>query len=188
MKIGTWNKGGANQELRKKINEITILLHEEKLDCLGVTEANLMKGANLEEVNIPGYNLIHDMGIDNKTKKNSRVVVYVKEELSYEVMKKHMGGDLMPEIWLKLGHKGTKRTIVCFVYREHKPWKSRDDSIKGQEERLKAWLEARRPVWGGTEEAFLLGDINLDWKRKGDQSYRNSNMLKNLERELGELG
>ena len=147
MKIGTWNKGGANQELRKKINEITILLHEEKLDCLGVTEANLMKGANLEEVNIPGYNLIHDMGIDNKTKKNSRVVVYVKEELIYEVMKKHMGGDLMPEIWLKLGHKGTKRTIVLFVYREHKPWKSRDDSIKSQEERLKAWLEARRPVW-----------------------------------------
>ena len=155
---------------------------------MGITEANLKKEANLEEVGIPGYNLVCDMGIENKIKKNSRVVAYVKEELSYEVVKKYMGGDLMPEVWLKLGHAGTKRSLVGFVYREHKPWKSRDDSVRGQEERLKAWLEARRSVWGGAEEAFLLGDINLDWKRQGDTSYRNSKMLKNLERELTELG
>ena len=60
--------------------------------------------------------------------------------------------------------------------------------MRGQEERLKAWLEARRPVWGGTEEAFLLGDINLDWKKQGDRTYQNTKMLKNLERELVELG
>ena len=128
------------------------------------------------------------MGIKNKIKKNSRVVAYVKDELGYEVVKKHKGGDLMPEIWLKLGHAGTRRTLVGFIYREHKPWKCRDDSVRGQEERLKAWLEARRPVWGGTEEAFLLGDINLDWKKQGDRTYRNTKMLKNLERELVELG
>ena len=188
LRIGTWNKGGANQELRKKINEITILLHEQNLDCLGVTEANLQKDANLEDVNIPGYSLVHDMGKENNMKKNSRVVAYIKEELCYEIVRKHMEGDLMPEIWIKLGHAGTRRTLVCFVYREHKPWKSRDDSVKGQENRLRAWLEARRSVWGGEDEAFLLGDINLDWNRQGDQTYRNSKMLKNLERELAELG
>ena len=118
------------------------------------------------------------MGIENSLKKNSRVVAYAKEELSYQVMKVYMGGDLMPEIWLKLGHSGTRRTIVGFVYREHKPWKSKDESIRGQEERLKLWLETRRPVWGGTEEAYILGDINLDWNRKGDTTYRNSKMLR----------
>ena len=54
------------------------------------------------------------MGIENRIKKNSRVVAYVKDELSYEVVKKHIGGDLMPEIWLKLGHTGTRRTLVGF--------------------------------------------------------------------------
>ena len=128
------------------------------------------------------------MGIKNKIKKNSRVVAYVKDELGYEVVKKHLGGDLMPEIWLKLGNSGTKRTLVGFVYREHKPWKSKDESVRGQEERLKLWLEARRPVWGGADEAFMLGDINLDWKRQGDPTYRNSKMLKSLEKELADLG
>ena len=122
---------GPIRNLTKKINEITILLHEQNLDCLGVTEANLKKEASLEDVSIPGYNLVCDMGIENRVKKNSRVVAFVKEELSYEVVKKHMAGDLMPEIWLKLGHKGTKRTLVCFMYREHKPWKSRDNSVRG---------------------------------------------------------
>ena len=110
------------------------------------------------------------------------------EELSYQVVKNFMGGDLMPEIWLKLGHSGTKRTLVGFVYREHKPWKSKDESVRGQEERLKLWLEARRPVWGGADEAFMLGDINLDWKRQGDPTYQNSKMLKSLEKELADLG
>ena len=66
----------------------------------------------------------------------------------------------MPEVWLKLGHAGTRRTLVGFIYREHKPWKSRDDSVRGQEERLKVWLEARRPVWSGVEETFILGDLS----------------------------
>ena len=180
LRIGVWNKGGANQELKKKINEITIVLHSQKLDCLGITEANLRKEADLQEVSIPGYKLVQDMGMDNNVKKNSRVVVYIKEDLSYQVMKNLMGGDLMPEVWLRLGHTGTRRTLVGFIYREHKPWKSRDDSIRGQEERLKRWLEARRPVWEGAEEAFILGDFNLDWKRQGDPTYRNSKMLRNL--------
>ena len=78
--------------------------------------------------------------------------------------------------------------MIGFVYQEHKPWKSQDDSIKGQEERLKAWLEARRSIWEGTEEAYVMRDINLDWKKREDTRYRNSKMLKNLEKELAELG
>ena len=164
------------------------MLHSHNLDCLGVTEANLRKEADLQEVSIPGYRLVCDQGIENSEKKNSRVVAYVKEELSYQVMKNHMSGDLMPEIWLKLGHSGTRRTLVGFVYREHKPWKSKDDSVRGQEERWKAWLQCRRPIWGGTEEAYMLGDLNVDWKRQEDSTYRNSKMLKNMKTELAELG
>ena len=164
------------------------MLHSHNLDCLGVTEANLRKEADLQDVSIPGYKLVCDLGIKNNVKQNSRVVAYVKEELSYQVMENYMGGDLMPEIWLKLGHKGTKRTLIGFVYREHKPWKSKDESVKGQEERLKVWLELRRPIWEGTEEVYMLGDMNLDWKREEDTRYRNSKMLKNLKKELADQG
>ena len=74
------------------------------------------------------------------------------------------------------------------MYREHKPWKSRDGSARGHEERLKVWLDARRPVWEGAQEAYILGDINLIWKRQGDPTYMHSRMLKNLERELADVG
>ena len=49
--------------------------------------------------------MVCDTGQGNRVKKNSRVVAFIKEELSYEVVKKNMEGDLMPEIWLRLGHR-----------------------------------------------------------------------------------
>ena len=116
--------------------------------------------------------------MNNDINNNSRVVAYIKEEISYQVIKNLMGGDLMSEVWLKLGHTGTRRTLVGFIYREQKPWKSRDDSVQGQEERLKVWLEARRPLWSGVEETHILGNFYLDWRRQGDPKYRNSKMLK----------
>ena len=107
-----------------------MILIEKNLDCLGITEANLKKDAVMEKVEIPGYKMVCDGGIEHRVKKNSRVVAFVKEELSYEIVRKNMEGDLIPEIWLRLGHRGTKRTLVGFVYREHKPWKSNDTSIR----------------------------------------------------------
>ena len=87
LKIGTWNKGGANQDLCKKINEIEMILLDKSLDCLGITEANLKKDAIMQKVEIQGYKMICDAGVENRLKKNSRVVAFVKEELSYEVVK-----------------------------------------------------------------------------------------------------
>ena len=172
LKLAAWNKGGANQELKKKRNEIEALLQEQDIDCLGIIEANLRQSADETDANIEGYNLVWDEGREIMSKQNSRVVMYIKEELSYEVVRKNMEGDLMPEIWIKLGHKGTRRTLVGMVYREHTPWKTKESSIKNQEERLKKWLEARQHVWMGKEEAYMMGDLNLDWLRQGDAKYK----------------
>ena len=137
MKLAAWNKGGSNQELRKKRNEIEAHLLEQNIDCLGIMEANLRQGADMAEVDIQGYNLVWDKGREIKSKQNSRVAIYIKDELSYEVVEKYMEGDLMPEVWIKLGHKGTKRTLVGMIYREHTPWETKENSSKNQEERLK---------------------------------------------------
>ena len=188
LKIASWNKGGANQELKKKRNEIMVQLYEEDIDCLGITEANLRAEADIQEVAIPGYVMKCDSGRENVYKKNSRVVVYIKEELSCDVLTNYMKNDLMPEVWLRLGHKKTKRTIVGFVYREHTPWGTKEGSVKEQETRLLKWIEARKEVWRGKEEVFLLGDINLDVLRRGDRMYRNARMLNMLLEELESNG
>ena len=188
LKLAAWNKGGSNQELKKKRNEIEALLQEQDIDCLEIMEANLRLGSEETDVEIEGYNLVWDAGREIVAKQNSRVALYIKDELSYEVIKKHMEGDLMPEIWIKLGHKGTKRTIVGMVYREHTPWKTKESSVKNQEERLKKWLEARQEVWTGKEEAYMMGDLNLDWMRQGDAKYKGAKMLKNLWEELQNNG
>ena len=188
LRIATWNKGGANQQLKKKILDVEACLHKHDLDYLGITEANLRTDADIEEVAIKGYKMIWDQGRENQVKKNARVVVFIKEELSFEVMKQHMEGDMMPEVWIKLGHARTKRTLVGTIYREHTPWGTKDGSQKGQEARLKKWLEARREIWAGTEEAYLLGDLNLDWLKRGEGDYRSRKMMTNLCDELQETG
>ena len=163
-------------------------LHNRNIHCLGITEANLRVGAVMEEVNITGYNLAWDGGRDNKVKANSRVVAYIREDLSFEVVKTMMKDDLMPELWIKLGHKGTRRTLVGFIYREHSPWGVQEGTVREQEGRWEKWLEARRETWSGTDEVFVLDDMNLDWKRKDDPRYRNRKMLKNMCTELVEKG
>ena len=98
MKIGTWNNGGATQDLWKKINEIEIILKEKKFDCLGITEANLKRDAVMEKISIEGYKMVYDMGIKHQVKQNSRVVAFIKEELSYDIVDSYMEEDMMPEL------------------------------------------------------------------------------------------
>ena len=105
----------------------------------------------MEKVSIEGYKMVCDKGIQHQVKQNSRVVAFVKEELSFDIVEKYMEGNLMPEIWIRLGHRGTKITLVGFIYREHKPWGQGEPSIGSQEQRLKTWIEARRPIWQGLE-------------------------------------
>ena len=92
--------------------DIEACLHKNNIDYLGVTEANLRKNADMSEVEIKGYRLVWDQGRENPNKENARVVVYIKEELSFDVITTYMGGDLMPEVWIKLGHAKTKRTLI----------------------------------------------------------------------------
>ena len=98
LQAGT--KGGPTRNLGRKKNQIELQLTNRNIHCLGVTEANLKAGENIEEVEIPGYTLVWDGGRDNKVKGNSRVVAYVREDLSFEIVKSKMEGDLLPELWI----------------------------------------------------------------------------------------
>ena len=178
LRVASWNKGGANQDLCKKRNEIALQLHGLDIDCMGINEANLKEGADMQAADIPGYILRWDIGRENQKKKIARVVVYIKEELSFDRVKDHMKNDLMPEVWLKVGHKGTRRTLLGFVYREHTPVGTQDSSLKHQEATWTAWLEARDQIRRGKEGVIILGDINLDMNKTKEAKYGKGKMLK----------
>ena len=78
LRIATWNKGGANQELRKKLLDIKECLHKYNIGYLGVTEANLKIKADMNEVEIQGYRLVWDTGREHPQKRNARVGLYIK--------------------------------------------------------------------------------------------------------------
>ena len=74
IKLSHWN--AVNAHLKNKLNEIesvTGLLHPLSF---GVSEANLLKKHKIEDVQIPDYELITALTMDNPKLQYSRVVVY----------------------------------------------------------------------------------------------------------------
>ena len=41
LRVASWNKGGADQDLCKKRNEIALQLYGLYIDCIGINEKNL---------------------------------------------------------------------------------------------------------------------------------------------------
>ena len=108
--------------------------------------------------------------ISVKRRSAARVVVFLKSNLAYQQLKV-LNHYLMPEVWLKAGHKGKKRSTYAFLYREWRRWKvprpaqgvpDQEGSRQAQYQRLKEWLEARMSIMHTTKETHLLGDINIE--------------------------
>ena len=92
IKIGFWNKGGALQPLKEKINEIENLIKSHSFSLFGVVEANFFAENSLKDINIPGYTFFWDKGRNSCTRRNARCVLYVHTDLSCKL--RH---DLMKE-------------------------------------------------------------------------------------------
>ena len=52
--------------------------------------------------------MVCDMGIQHQVKQISRVVAFIKEEVSYDIVDSCTEEDMILEIWIRLGHRGTK--------------------------------------------------------------------------------
>ena len=50
LKIGFWNKGGARQPLKEKINEIEQLIKTNGFSVFGIVEANLFLDNDVNDV------------------------------------------------------------------------------------------------------------------------------------------
>ena len=69
LKVGFWNKGGAIQPLKEKINEIEYLIKSNGFSVFGVVEANFFANNDLHDIELSGYKLFWDKGRQNVQRK-----------------------------------------------------------------------------------------------------------------------
>jgi hypothetical protein len=179
LKIASWNKGPAF--LGNKMCDVENIIKDHQPHILGITEANLKADHNQSDIQIEGYKIFLADTIKNKELEYSRVVVYVKEEISCKI--RH---DLMTEtnssIWLEVKLDKTK-FLVCQAYREWTLWGQGTETRKPEAQMLR-WIEFldqwERALSEG-RETLVLGDLNLDWMQKGNSNYKWNLMMTKLE-------
>ena len=54
------------------------------------------------------------------------------------------------------------------VYREHKSWRGNAAELRlvSQQKRWRDWLNSYQDLWEGEREVIVMGDFNIDLKRK----------------------
>ena len=166
MKIAHFNKGSGY--LVSKKHEIENLVSGLHPHVLGISEANLMKNQDYDDVQISDYVLHKCPTIDNPELKYSRIVVYTHKSL---VCKPRP--DLMNEncsaIWLQVGLPNQKQIIIGQFYREWQLLGQQDRSSNSVQAQLNRWvlfLSQWENALNSGLEVLVLGDMNinhLDW-------------------------
>ena len=101
IKVGSWNKGGALQPLFEKINDIEQLMKTNNFAILGISEANLFKENDIQDVQISGYSLYYDKGQNCPIRRNSRCVLFIRNDLKCKLREDLMEENI-PEIWVEV--------------------------------------------------------------------------------------
>ena len=84
----------------------------------------------------------------------------------------------MPTVWVELELPGTKKVLLGVIYREFKEWGGADKDLQvwKQYARWEKWLESMKEVWEGKTEAIIMGDFNIDLRRR--ETGKKANMQK----------
>ena len=148
------------------------MIKREDFDILGVLEANFKGQNDKVDVEIEGYTIVWDNGREDNQRKNSRTVAYIRNGIHFKLRNDLMPSD-SPEIWLELGENREKKLLTGILYREFRPWNGDMmlASLKNQEIRLDKWLERVDKLIKKGKNLCLVGDFNLDLRRKSDTSY-----------------
>ena len=182
-----WNKGSSI--LANKLDDIETIVEEYTPHLLGLSEANLRKGDDLQEVQLENYTLHTCPTIDNPNHGVSRVVAYTHKSL-----RAHTRQDLMnPQVsavWLEVGLPGKQKFLVCNAYREwgypNQPDKQ-SHSVPAQKTWWSLFLDGWEAAIKEDKEIIVLGDMNIchiKWMQqdlpKSDSNYK----LRHLTQEL----
>ena len=164
IKLSHWNAGSAH--LPNKLDEIESVISRHHPLIFGISESNLHKKHQLQDVQIQDYELITAETLDNPKLQYSRVVVYKHSSIVGKVRSDLMNNEFS-SIWLECGLPNKKKFLVCNFYRE---WQylgqGADKSSLDVKQQLSRWVsfidQFERALDTGME-IYCLGDANLDF-------------------------
>ena len=125
LKICHWNMGSAH--LENKTNEIETVLADLRPHVLGISESNIFRWHNIENVMMEDYELFTSTTLENPNLEVSRVVVYKHKSIIAKVRKDLMD-DNFSFIWMEMGLPNKRKILVCNFYREHQYMRQADNS------------------------------------------------------------
>ena len=164
IKIAHWNAGSAH--LKNKMNEIEYAVSEYHPHLLGISEANLKRGHDIEDVQLQEYDLFVSKTMENDQLQVSRVVCYKHQSLVGK-MREDLMSDQFSSIWMEIGLPGKRKFLVCQLYRE---WRYLGQPNRGEhsatvQEQMRRWvifLDQWEQALATGKEVIVLGDCNLD--------------------------
>ena len=164
IKLAHWNAGSAH--LVNKMHEIEQVVSDNHPHLLGISEANLKRDHDIDDVQLQEYDLILSKTIDNDNLQVSRVVCYKHQSLVGNVREDLMS-DQFSSIWLEIGLPGKRKFLVCQLYREWRYLGQPDRGIHSNsiQEQLRRWvifLDQWEQALATGKEVIVLGDCNLD--------------------------
>ena len=165
--------------MANKIHEIEQVVSDNHPHVLGISESNLKRNHNVDDVQLEGYDLLVCKTMENDNLQISRVVCYKHQSLVGEVREDLMS-DQFSSIWLEVGLPGRSRILVCQLYREWRYLGQPDrgiysNSIQEQLQRWLIFLDQWERALGTGKEVIVLGDCNLD-----HQKFDNAGVLQPL--------
>ena len=137
MKIAHLNKGPGF--LVSKKNEIEHVISGLHPHVLGISEANLFKNQDYEDVNISDYVLHICPTIDNPDLSYSRIVVYTHKSLICKPRQDLMSKDCS-SIWLQVGLPNQKQILIGQFYREWQLLNQQNMSSQSVQAQLYRWV------------------------------------------------
>ena len=149
------------------MNEIEQVVSENNPHLLGISEANLKRVHDMQEVQLQDYELILSKTIDNDQLQVSRVICYMHQSLVGKVRDDLMS-DQFSSIWLEIGLPGKRKILVCQLYRD---WRYLGQPDRGAhshttQEQMRRWIifiDQWDQALATGKEVVILGDCNLDF-------------------------
>ena len=168
LRIGYWNnKSSAGQKAVSLRDKLCMVLKENEIDILGVSESNIFSEDNKADTKIKGYETINDKLLSKYGR--ARSTTYIKSKLKYKVRSDLMDEEV-PEVWIELeglGREG-KGLLVCQYYREHSEVRGNkanrgSETEKEQRLRLVKWSKkANQIIESEDKDTVLGGDMNAN--------------------------
>jgi hypothetical protein len=146
-----------------KIKELKVMIEEENMDIIAITETWLNDNVTDDEVSINGYTLFRKDRRDEVKCRGGGVAMYIKNKLN-PTINSDLGNDSFSEsIWCSIG-LGSDNTILGVCYRA-------PDSIESNDEKLYNLINKVQNC-----KVIVMGDFNfpeLDWSNRDNLDVQN---------------